>query len=68
MKPGEYQWEALDDQAAERIIIDSLNHYFDLDKIKRIQEIEEKAETILKNYLKDWDPQSLLDELELGYG
>ena len=68
MKPGEYQWEALDDQAAKRLITDSLNQYFDLDKIDRIQDIEEKAESDLKLYLEEWDSQSLLNELELEYG
>lgn len=68
MKLGEYQWEALDDQAAKRIITDSLNTYFDLDKIKRILEIEEMAESVLKEYLEDWDTQGLLDELKLEYG
>jgi len=68
MKTGEYQWEALDDQAAKRIITDSLNTYFNLDKIIRIQKIEEKAESVLKKYLDDWDSQGFLDELELEYG
>jgi hypothetical protein len=68
MKKGEYQWEALDDQAAKHIITDSLNHYFDLDKMLKIQEIEKTAESVLKTYLVDWDSQSLLDKLDVEYG
>jgi hypothetical protein len=63
-RPGQYQWEALDDEAARGLITGALDRFFDLDKIETIRKIEERAEAHLRNFLKEWDPRELLDENE----
>lgn len=42
-KPGQYQWEALDDEAAKQIIITALDDYLDIDAIKEVEYEERKA-------------------------
>ena len=56
MKPGDYQWEALDDEAARHLITSSLDHYIDLKKIEKIRKNEERAEAHLRKYLQEWVP------------
>jgi len=67
-KPGEYQWEALPDEAAAKLITNALEKYLDLNKIRRIIEVERKAEAYLAEYLREWRPQTLITELDLGTG
>lgn len=42
-KPSQYQWEALDDAAANELITSALNTYVDLTAIESVREEEEKA-------------------------
>jgi hypothetical protein len=63
MKPGEYQWEALDDNAAHHLITGTLDQYIDLDKIEKIKKIEKYAESHLRTFLKEWDPLELLKDV-----
>lgn len=59
MKPGDYQWEALNDEAASPLITSALDHYIDLKKIENIRNIEERAEAYLRTFLQEWDPRGL---------
>jgi len=56
-KPGDYQWEALDDAAAAELITTELNKHIDLDKIQTVLDTEKQGESLLLEYLKKWDLQ-----------
>jgi len=59
-KPGDYQWEALSDQAAREIITGSIGQYLRQDAIMEIELQERKAESWLKTQLEnlatEWKP------------
>lgn len=55
-RPGQYQWEALDDSAAAEMITTALDQYIDLDQIQSILESEKRIEAVLLEYLREWDP------------
>ena len=42
-KPGQYQWEALEDDQAEEIIIQALDGYIDTDIIEAVSDEAQKA-------------------------
>ena len=50
-KPGEYQWEALDDATAGRLIRDSVAVYVSAGVIREIEQREAEAEAELRAYL-----------------
>ena len=50
-KPGQYQWEALDDATAGRLIRDSVGRYIDSDVIDAIERQEQEAESRLRAHL-----------------
>ena len=52
-KPGEYQWEALDDDAARKIILSALDEYIDLDSIRKVEELEENTTKKCVEILED---------------
>jgi len=62
-RPGEYQWEALDDEAARHLITSSLDQFIDLEQIEKIKKIEERAEIHLRTYLQEWDSRDLMKVL-----
>lgn len=57
-KPGQYQWEALPDEAAEEIITGNVNDWVDLDAFDHVEEREDYATTEVRNGLaqlaEDW--------------
>lgn len=53
-KPGQYQWEALDDATAGWLIHDSVAHYVDAQVIRDIERREREAEAGLREYLQDF--------------
>jgi len=59
-KPGDYQWEALSDQAAKTIIKSNIDKYLRQDAFKIIEKQERNAEnwlkTQLKNLASEWKP------------
>ena len=52
-KPGTYEWEALDDKAAEIVIMDSLNAIVDVERITEKVESTEKETGRLQSDIKD---------------
>lgn len=50
-KPGQYQWEALDDATAGRLIRDSVGRYIDSDVIDAIERQEQEAGSRLRAHL-----------------
>jgi hypothetical protein len=42
-RPGQYQWEALSDQAAKELIQEALNREVDLEALKRVEALESEA-------------------------
>lgn len=58
-KPGEYQWEALDDEQAGTLIREATERYLDMDLIleaeEEAQELKAKYEPIVREKLKDID-------------
>lgn len=42
-RPGAYQWEALSEDAAEKLILGSLKRYWSLGAIRRVEQEEEQA-------------------------
>ncbi len=52
-RPGQYQWEALDDQDAANLITSVLDEHVDLDAIHAIEEREKKATKKWRKLLKD---------------
>ncbi|NLV47005.1 MAG: hypothetical protein GXY07_21195 [Candidatus Hydrogenedentes bacterium] len=53
--PGNYQWEALNDETAGSLIKDALKHYVDLQVINEIREEEAAVETALMKHLKTFE-------------
>lgn len=54
-KPGEYQWEALQDHQALEIIDEALDGLWSREKYVAVLEREEQAEKRLKEYLEDFE-------------
>jgi hypothetical protein len=54
-RPGQYQWEALDDPAAGELITKTLAEHLDLEKIKKVEALEDEASA-------KW--QSAMDDIE----
>ena len=52
-KPGQYQWEALDDLAANEIITAGIDQYLRHDAFVEIEQEEERATTWLNDKLSD---------------
>jgi hypothetical protein len=52
-KPGAYQWEALDESAAQHLILDNLNKYWSLGAIERVREQEEQAAKLWIHLIDD---------------
>ena len=60
-KPGQFQWEALEDEQAEEIIVAALGEYLDFAKVRRAKELSERQTklwsarlgTILRSILRD---------------
>lgn len=60
LKVGEYQWEALEDEAASHLITNALDRFIDLSIVEDVKSREARAEEHLSSYLKGWDPESLI--------
>jgi hypothetical protein len=52
-KPGDYQWEALSDQAAQEIITSNITRYLRQDAFTEVEKLENMAESWLKDQLKN---------------
>lgn len=52
-KPGQYQWEALRDKVAKKLIQDAVENYWDKEKVDKVIEIEEKAEELWADSVGD---------------
>ena len=52
-KPGDYQWEALDDGAAAEIIADSLAEHLDMELIKSVNEESRREEAHWRELIED---------------
>ncbi len=57
-KPGTYQWEALDEDQAENMILDNLSKYIDLDRVQSVIRKEEKLENLWKDKI-----DNVIDEM-----
>ena len=53
-KPGEYQWEALDNTSAREIIEENIAKYVDLDKIEEHRDKENLATQQFREYLSNF--------------
>lgn len=53
--PGNYQWEALNDEGAEELIVGTLGKYLDLEKIRRVKATEYELMDSLQKHLTNWD-------------
>jgi len=63
LKPGTYQWEAMDDAQARKMILDSLGKYWSLDKINEVVEDETSLEITWAEKISP-----LIDEMLEEYG
>ena len=53
-KPGTYQWEALPDKQAGDLIISAVHGYIDMEKIKRVEDLEQTSSDIVKLELPEF--------------
>lgn len=55
-KPGQYQWEALPDEAARELIAGAVGRYIDADAMAKMEEREAKISASFRKYVAGWNP------------
>ena len=64
-KPGTYQWEALDDEQASRLLVSSVAQYIDFDAMAAIESQEDKITARFSAMVPELARQLMADDLEV---